>query len=149
MFSGSISHAFTAYAVTCLVLCLNLLVLWGYSGGVRTSAKSTANPEDAKLFKSELSEVEPPALTRTLRAHANAEAAIYPFLFLGLVYVLAGGAAKVAAIIFAVFVVARLAHSAFYVAAVQPWRTISFTVGALATLVLMGALVVRLVQMGH
>src|SRR5438094_721040 len=44
----STNSAFVAYAVMLIVLSLNMLVLWGYSGAVRATTKSTPNPEDAR-----------------------------------------------------------------------------------------------------
>ena len=143
-----IAHAsFVAYCVTAIVLCLNLLFLWGYSGGVRTGAKSAPNPEDAALFKVDLDPTDPPVVARVLRAHANAQAMIFPFLLLGLLYVLACGSYRAASVIFAVFVVARLAHSGFYLAGKQPWRTVSFAVSGLAMIALIVALIWRLAVM--
>jgi uncharacterized MAPEG superfamily protein len=144
-----VSHSlFLAYCVTALILVVNLLFLWGYSGGVRTGSKKAPNPEDAALFGVEFEPTDPPPVARVLRAHANAQALIYPFLFLGLLYVLACGSFLVASIIFAVFVVSRLAHSGFYLAARQPWRTASFAVSGLAVIALMVALIWRLVALG-
>ena|SRR5579863_3385538 len=143
------TEVFVAYAITALVLILNLIVLWAMSGGVRAGTKTALNAEDAALFKGTHVESDPPAVARVLRAHANAAANIYPFLILGLIYVLAGGAYLPAVIIFTVFVLARIAHSVFYLQAAQPWRTISFTVGGVATLALMIAIVLRLMAMGH
>jgi uncharacterized MAPEG superfamily protein len=148
-FQGINTPLFVAYCVTAILLCLNLLVLWGASGGARTSAKITANPEDAKAFGASVSDHDPPTVARVLRAHANAQAVIYPFLMIGLLYVLACGSFWVAAVLFALFVVARFAHSGCYLAGLQPWRTISFTVSGLVTLVLIGALIWRLATMGH
>jgi prostaglandin-E synthase 1 len=133
--------AFPAYAVTCVVLCLNLLVLWASSGAVRAKGGMAINPEDGARYGAPVSELDPPAVARVLRAHRNAEATIYPFLLLGLVYVLAGGRAAVAIPIFTIFVVARIAHSIVYVKAMQPWRTIAFAVSGLAIVVLMAAVV--------
>jgi microsomal prostaglandin-E synthase 1 len=132
--------AFTAYAVSLLVLSLNLLVLWAYSGGVRGKSKVTPNPEDSRA-ETRVALEDPPEVARVLRAHKNAMANIVPFAILGLVYVLAGGGATVAIVLFGVFTVARLAHSFAYLGAKQPWRTIFFAVGALTTLVLMGFIV--------
>ena len=39
------------YAVACIVLALNLLVLWAYSGSVRAKTKTAINSEDAAAFK--------------------------------------------------------------------------------------------------
>ena len=139
--------AFVAYAVSLLVLCANMLFLWGYSGGVRGKTKTTPNTEDAKTVArgSQVVESDPPEVARVLRAHKNAMANIVPFAVLGLVFVLAGGSGRVAAIVFGVFTAARLAHSFAYLGAKQPWRTLSFVVGAGATVVLMGFIVRALV----
>ncbi len=129
--------ALGAYALTCLLLVVNLLFLWGYSGAVRGRTKIAINPEDAAQFGGELRDSDPPEVARVLRAHRNAESAIYPFLLLGLVYVLIGGGLKLASALFAIFVAARYAHSFTYLKALQPWRTISFLIGGLAMIVLL------------
>jgi microsomal prostaglandin-E synthase 1 len=141
------NQAFLAYAVSMLVLALNLLVLWGYSGAVRGRTKTTPNTEDASppAKGTKVVEGEPPEVARVLRAHANAMANIVPFAVLGLVFVLAGGGATAAAVLFAVFVTARVLHSFVYLAGKQPWRSLAFGIGALDTLVLMGFIVRALV----
>ena len=138
---GTAAHtAFLAYIFTCLVLSLNLLMLWVSSGAVRARGGVAINPEDGARYGAPVSEFDPPTVARLLRAHRNAEAAIYPFLLLGLVYVLAGGGAGVAIPIFTIFVVARIGHSIVYLRAMQPWRTIAFAASLLSTLGLMAAL---------
>jgi uncharacterized MAPEG superfamily protein len=139
MTSFAAQPAFVAYVVTLVVLCLNMLLLWAYSGAVRGKVKATTNQEDAKANK--LVDVEPPEVARVLRAHANAMASIVPFLLLGLVFVLAGGSLLAAEIVFGVFTVARLAHSFAYLGGKQPWRSIFFGIGGLATLGLLVLLV--------
>jgi len=118
--------AFQAYAVMVIVLSLNLLVLWAYSGAVRGKSNTTPNAEDSKGGAA-LVEVEPPEVARVLRAHKNAMANIVPFAILGLVYVLAGASGTAAQAVFGAFLGGK-----------QPWRSLSFGVGGLATLVLMG-----------
>lgn len=129
--------AFVAYAITCLVLCANLLFLWVYSGALRGQSRTVMNEEDVRQFNASLTQADPPAVARALRAHHNAQASIYPFLLLGLVFVLAGGTAGVASILFGIFTLARLVHSFAYLRRLQPWRTVSFVVGGLATIALM------------
>jgi uncharacterized MAPEG superfamily protein len=109
------------------------------------------NPEDAARFGAALEPHDPPAVARVLRAHANAQSAIFPFLLLGLAFVLAGGPYDVAVAIFAIFTIARIAHSIAYLAGKQPWRTISFAVAGLATIALMIALIWLLIagMTGH
>jgi prostaglandin-E synthase 1 len=148
MQNSPIGPGLVAYAVTLLILSANLIVLWALSGAARNSSKAAINPEDAALFKVPLLAQDPPAVARVLRAHANAQATIYPFLFLGLTYVLVGGSTRAAWIIFAIFVVARIVHSIVYLAGKQPWRTIAFAVSGLALIALAVALIWRLVAKG-
>ena len=131
--------AFFVYVFTCLVLSLNLLVLWVASGAIRAQGGVAVNPEDGARYGAPVSEFDPPAVARLLRAHRNAEATIYPFLMLGLVYVLAGGEAWFAVPVFAIFIVARIAHSIVHVKAMQPWRTVAFATSLLAIFALMAA----------
>jgi glutathione S-transferase len=131
--------AFAAYCITAVLLCLNMLGLWGYSGGVRTGTKTTHNAEDAATFAKGAAVVpaDPEAVARVLRAHTNAFVNIMPFLLLGLLYVLLGASTKMAWILFGGFTVMRWGHSAAYLAAKQPFRTVFFALGGLLTFVLM------------
>ncbi len=131
---------FFAYTVTCLVLSINLLMLWVSSGAIRARSGVAINPEDGARYGAQVCESDPAAVARLLRAHRNAEATIYPFLLLGLIYVLAGGRTVIAVPIFAAFTVARVAHSIVYLRALQPWRTVAFAASLLAIIALMGAL---------
>jgi uncharacterized membrane protein YecN with MAPEG domain len=132
----AVSPLLSAYAVTCIVLSLNLLLLWVSSGAIRAKTRIAINAEDGARYGAPVSEIDPPAVARILRAHRNAEATIYPLLLLGLVYVLAGGRAWVAIPIFTIFTLARIAHSVFYLRAKQPWRTVAFAVSLSMILVL-------------
>lgn len=131
--------AFAAYSITAVLLCLNMMGLWGYSGGVRTGTKTTHNTEDAATFAKGAAVVsaDPEAVARVLRAHTNAFANIMPFLLLGLLYVVLGASPKMAWILFGGFTVMRWGHSAAYIAGKQPWRTIFFVLGGIITFVLM------------
>ena len=137
--AATATPAFWAYALTCLVLSLNLLTLWVSSGAIRAKGGVAINPEDGARYGAPVSELDPPAVARLLRAHRNAEATIYPFLLLGMVYVLAGGGAGIAVPIFAIFIAARIAHSIAYLRAEQPWRTIAFAASLFAITALMAA----------
>ncbi len=134
---------FVVYAITCLVLCANLMFLWGFSGGVRGKTQTALNSEDLSTVSkgASMAATDPPEVARVLRAHRNAEANIYPFLFLGLIYVMIGGDAGWAKIFFGVFTGCRLLHSVVYLAGKQPWRTLSFVLGGLTTVALLGDIV--------
>jgi uncharacterized MAPEG superfamily protein len=136
--------AFLGYVYMCIVLSLNLLALWVSSGAVRAYSGVAINPEDGARYSAPVRELDPPAVARILRVHRNAEAAIYPFLALGLIYVLEGGRASIAVPIFAIFTGARIVHSIVYLRALQPWRTLSFAVSLLALIALMVAILITL-----
>ena len=138
-FLTAANPAFLAYVLTCIVLSLNLLMLWVSSGALRAKGGVAINAEDGARYGAPVSELDPPAVARLLRAHRNAEATIYPFLLLGLLYVLAGGGAGMAVPIFAIFIAARIVHSIVYLKAMQPWRTIAFAASLLAILALTAA----------
>ena len=131
--------AFAIYALCTVVLCLNMLGLWGLSGSVRGKTKTTPNAEDASTVAkgAKLVEEEPPEVARVLRAQRNADVNIMPFLVLGLLYVINGASPRAAWILFGGFTVARLAHTVAYLNGKQPWRTIFFVLGGLITLALM------------
>jgi len=127
--------AFAIYALACVILALNLFVLGGMTGAGRGKSKVFVNPEDTKDGKGAPAEHE--RVARLLRAHRNALENFVPFAIIGLLYVLVGASARGAYILFGVYTVARVLHSIMYLGGKQPWRTIMFAVGALATLGMM------------
>lgn len=133
---------FVAYALAVVVNSLNILVLWNFSGGTRGKTKTTPNPEDALTVVKGAQVVahDPDTVARVLRAHRNTLDNSLTFLMLGLVFVLLRPAALEAQIIFGTFTGARLLYSVCYLNGIQPWRTISYAVGVLAT----GALLVEI-----
>ena len=131
--------AFGAYLVNCLILVVNLLVLWAVSGGTRAKTKTVINEEDTSTVSkgARLLPDNPPEVARVLRVHQNAMANVVPFLFLAQLFVAVGGPAQEAWILFSAFTGFRLLHSVVYLAGKQPWRTIFFTLGGLTTIALM------------
>jgi glutathione S-transferase len=132
------------FTVCTVLLCFNLMGVWGYSGGARLKAGVVPNPEDARTVSkgATVAPTNPEAVARVLRAHANADANVVPFLILALLFVLLGGSAKEAWIEFGIFTAARWAHTITYLAELQPWRTVAFALassvaGLLAVRVLM------------
>ena len=67
-------------------------------------------------------------------------------LLLGLVFVLIGGSAAIVSVLFTIFTAARIAHSVSYLLGKQPWRTVFFIIGGLATIALMAFLVWRIAE---
>ena len=58
------------------------------------------------------------------------------FLFLAMIYVTLGCSPRGAYIYFSLFAGARILHTVMYLNGLQPWRTIFFTFGAVASFAL-------------
>lgn len=134
---------FTLYALCAVVLILKMYVLGAYTATVRARNKVTLNKEDAGRRGTQLVDAEHPDVQRVLRAHRNDMENVVPFLVLGLLAVLAGAPLTGMRIAFIAFTVTRLAHSLFYLNGIQPWRSMSFGVGALSNLALMIMIAIR------
>jgi glutathione S-transferase len=120
------------YALAATVIALQLMVLAGIVGTIRGRKKTFVNPEDAKQLKGEKADLDHPDVRRAQRAHMNAMESAVPFFVIGALYVATGATKDGAMIYFGVFVAVRILHSIFYLLGKQPFRTISFAIGALA-----------------
>jgi microsomal prostaglandin-E synthase 1 len=131
--------AFVVYVINCLILCVNLTFLWVYSGLVRGKKKTVWNPEDTSTVAkgADVIQQEPPEVARVLRAHFNAVVNILPFLVLAFVLVELNVPALEAWILFGSFSFFRWMHSFMYLGGKQPFRTMFFLGGLLATLAVM------------
>lgn len=133
------------YSLTTIVLALKMAAIAVVQGRARQSAGVFVNPEDARAFRAKEAPQEVETVRRAARAWLNDLENIPIFLILAWIYVAAGLSPNVLAIYCAVFVVARILHTIFYINAVQPWRTIVFTIGAAAMLALMIHIFLRVV----
>lgn len=133
------------YALTAVLLALKMAAISVVQGRARTAAKKFLNPEDARTLGGEAVAEEVEMVLRGGRAWRNDLENIPIFLILAWVYVTAGLSTTLFVIYCAVFVVARMVHTICYLNAVQPLRTISYTIGALAMLALMINLITRVV----
>jgi uncharacterized MAPEG superfamily protein len=124
---------FQPYALTSAILGSHLLLLAFWTGTVRALRKQYVNPEDAKLNKAEQGDEHEDVL-RTKRAHQNALENAVPFFVIGALYVATGATKSGAQIYCYTFLAMRVLHSVFYLRSMQPFRTISFAIGALAVL---------------
>ncbi len=132
----------TLYVLTLAVLLVKMQAVAAWTGVVRARVGSP-NPEDHP--DGQAPATEHPDLLRCRRAHRNDLENIPTFLVLALVAVLVGVPTTGLWICFGAFVVARVAHSIFYLSATQPWRSRSYGIGLLATLGLLVLVLVRVV----
>lgn len=128
------SPSMQLYALFSTVVAIHLLVLAFWTGTVRVMRKSFVNPEDAKASKGTQVDQDHPDVARVKRAHQNALENAVPFFAVGFLYAAVAPSTNAALIYFATFTGARVLHSLFYLWGRQPFRTLAFAVGALATL---------------
>jgi glutathione S-transferase len=121
------------YALFASILALHLLALALWTGAVRVRRKVWVNPEDAKFNKGEQVEADHPDTQRVKRAHQNGLENAVPFFVVGLLYALSNPSTTGAWAYFGTFVGARVLHSFAYLWGRQPFRTMLFAVGVLAT----------------
>ncbi len=136
------------YALMAIILSLKMFAIGVVQGLARAGAKKFANPEDAKMFGAELVPQEVPTVQRANNAWRNDLENIPIFLILALVYVIAGLSPRSFIAYSVIFTVARILHTIFYLKAMQPWRTIAFTIGAVAMFGLIIQLFVGFVLVG-
>jgi len=133
------------YAITTIVLALKMAAISVVQGRARVSTGIFVNPEDARTFGANEALEEAPAVQRAAKAWHNDLENIPIFLILAWIYVAAGLSTAAFVIYCIVFMLARIAHTVCYLNAIQPWRTVMFTVGAVATLALIIHLLVGVV----
>jgi uncharacterized MAPEG superfamily protein len=130
----AMNPAFRTYALCSAILALKMLVSAFYTGSRRQKHQGYINAEDARVFGSDgtvASRDEAPAVAHALRIQRNDLENIPAFFAIGLIYVLIGATPRGAGAYFWTFTIARVAHTIFYTYNVQPWRAISYGVGAL------------------
>jgi uncharacterized MAPEG superfamily protein len=128
---------FRTYALCSAILALKMLFSAIYTGSRRQKHQGYVNPEDARVFGQEgagASRDEAPAVAHALRIQRNDLENIPAFFAIALIYVLLGASARGAAAYCWTFTVARIVHTVMYTYNLQPWRALSFAVGALCML---------------
>jgi len=133
------------YAITAIVLALKMFAIAIVQGRGRMNAGIFVNPEDAKTFHAKEAPQEAPIVERAARAWRNDLENIPIFLILAWIYVSAGLSTAAFVVYCLVFMAARIAHTICYINAIQPARTIAFTIGAVATLALIIHLIIGVV----
>ncbi len=119
------------YAICCVILFIKMYSIGLYQAYSRITKKSFVNPEDAKAFsKNQVATGELPEVEKANKAYRNDLENIPIFLALGLVYVMLDCWEQGAVIYFWTFTIARVFHTVSYLRSLQPWRTISFSVGS-------------------
>ncbi|WP_205527325.1 MAPEG family protein [Solimonas sp. K1W22B-7] len=122
------------YALSAVVLFLKMFGISLYQGYCRIGRQQFKNPEDAAFVHRAPATEELPQVQRAARAWLNDVENIPIFLALGIAYVQLGLSAAAAPWLFGLFTLARIAHTLCYLAGLQPWRTVAYSVGIGSTL---------------
>lgn len=122
------------YAVAAVLLFLKMWATSLYQGYHRISKMTFKTPEDARMAGKEPASEELPQVQQAAKAWSNDLENIPIFLGLGVAYVMVGASPALAGWLFMLFTAARYAHTFFYLARLQPWRTIAYGVGLLCLL---------------
>ena len=140
-----VAPAVHLYAIVALLLVLKMVAVGFYTSAVRIRRRVFATPEDYALRNLAPAGVPDEDVERVRRAHRNDLENVLPFLVVGLLYALTGPSLPAARIYLIGFLVARTLHSVFYIRAMQPHRTIAFTVGIVLMLAMLVTTLVALV----
>jgi uncharacterized MAPEG superfamily protein len=134
------------YALVAVLLVVKMVVVGNYTSYLRIRRRIYATPEDYTLQGLAPRATVDPDIERVRRAHQNDLENILPFLIVGLLYALTGPSLFTARIYFIGFLTARVLHSVFYIAGMQPHRTIAFTLGAAFSVAMLVSLLVALAR---
>jgi uncharacterized MAPEG superfamily protein len=124
-------------AFFCVVLFMKMLAIAAIQIATRSKTGEFTNPVDARFFaKREAVAGDPVMVLRGANAFRNDLENIPLFLFLATFYVLLGCWPQGCLIYFGLFTCFRIIHTDSYLKNVQPWRSFSFSAGALICLIL-------------
>jgi len=121
------------YIVVYLLLVLKMAAVGTYTSVLRLGRKVYATPEDYALQGLPRRTTDDEDIERVRRAHRNDLENILPFFVVGFCYLLTRPSWNAAAIYLIGYLVARVAHSVFYIRSMQPHRTVAFTLGGVLT----------------
>jgi len=125
------------YVVIYLLLVLKMAVVGTYTSILRLGRKVYATAEDYAFQGLARKTTVDEDVERVRRAHRNDLENILPFFVVGFCYLLTSPSWNAAAIYLIGYLIARIAHSVFYIRSMQPYRTIAFTLGAVLTISMM------------
>ncbi len=126
------------FAISSGVIVLSLYGLGFETARKRNERKLVINAEDSSINGgAKVGDAEHPDVARIKRAHTNAIENAVPFFILGFLFTMTDPNLWLARVLFGTFVLIRVLHALFYLNAKQPFRTASFTVGALVNLALL------------
>ncbi|XP_055710911.1 prostaglandin E synthase-like [Phlebotomus papatasi] len=125
------NELFRTYAFWSVLLIIKMFAMVVITGYLRRKTGTMSNPEDISVAPpGSKIKFDDPDVERARRAHRNDLENIYPYILLGFGYLLTDPTPWVAALVFRVGAIARIAHTIVYTVYVipQPARAIAFGV---------------------
>lgn len=132
------------FGLTYMILVLKMVAVGWSTSFFRIRDKHFATPEDYRLQGLTPKTAVNEDVERTRRVHRNDLENILPYFGVGLFYALTNPSITSARICFIGYTVARVLHSAFYIASLQPWRTLAFAVAQILMLTMAVLTLLRL-----
>ncbi|XP_006825299.1 microsomal glutathione S-transferase 1-like [Saccoglossus kowalevskii] len=120
------NDVFRSYLACGTVIIVKMMALSLFTTYRRFKYKAFSNPEDTKRPVTKHEDVE-----RVRRLHRNDLENIPVFLALGCMYIATEPVPSTAIWHFRVFAISRILHSISYLAGIQPWRVLVYSVGFL------------------
>jgi glutathione S-transferase len=136
--------ALRLFGVAYLILVFKMVAVGAYTSVLRMRSNVYAAPEDYAFQGVAVQAGANPDVERARRAHRNDLEQILPFFGVGLFYAWSHPSMVAAWLYFGGYTVARVLHSVFYIRAMQPHRTVAFTV---ALLLMLGMALTTLVRL--
>ncbi len=140
------SIVLSTYALCVVALFLKMLAISCYQGYFRLRFTAFINPEDAAVFNRTAQAAERPEVSRAMRAWRNDLENIPMFIALGGLAIALDAPGVMTLWLCGVFTAARYVHTATYLASLQPWRTVSYTLGVLCLMGLAAVVTVQVVM---
>lgn len=127
--------ALKPYVLFTVLLVLKMTALAFITARRRAKAGIVVNPEDVKVNPGAHAEAqEAPEVLRAKRAHGNDVENVPVFIICAGIMTLLGASSTAGWAYFGLYFAVRTLYTIFYLAEVQPFRTLSFGVGQLALL---------------
>ena len=141
-----VQEPWSAVALVAIVTHLKLFVLAAIQGVTRLRHRRFVKPEDAAYFGrgARPADEEHPRVVLAQRAIANELENLPTFALALVAYAALRGPGPFALAVTGAFLLARIAHSAFYVRPTQPHRNRCYVLGQLATFTLLVRLALQL-----
>src|SRR5262249_52391052 len=136
------------YAVVYSLLVLKIASVGTYTSVLRLTRRVYATPEDYALQGLAARTTRDEDVERVRRAHQNDLENILPFFVVAFLYLLTGPSYRAAAVYLIGYLAARTLHSVFYIAGLQPHRTIAFTLGGVLTLGMIVQILIAVARAG-